>query len=233
MNKNEIRRYDMLLRVRDFGIRHAADFPANSLGSRLFATVGAAVSDLTSHAAVQTSNTARQSVSSKAVARATLLEDLEIINQTARAMALELPNLDSQFRMPRGSGDHVLLNAAHAFLTDATPLKNAFISYALPQDFLETLQSNINDFEAAITTKHSATSARVAATASIDETLSRGMTAAQQLKAVVKNRYRNNPAVLAEWTTASHVAQAGGASKEMPTAPTNPPVPSEKDKPSE
>src|SRR5437773_5742 len=116
MKKTENRKYDMLLRVRDFGATHAADFPVNTVGNKLFAAVGAAASELASHAVVQASGTDHQSVTSKAMIREALLKDLETINHTAKAMAVEIPHLKDKFSMPHGSGDQVVLKAAKIFL---------------------------------------------------------------------------------------------------------------------
>jgi hypothetical protein len=51
MNNLEIRRYNMMVRVRDFGASQAADFPAATFGGQLFATLNAAITELAGHAA--------------------------------------------------------------------------------------------------------------------------------------------------------------------------------------
>jgi hypothetical protein len=165
---------------------------------------------------------ARQSTTTKAVARANLLEDLEAITRTARAMALDTPGLEDKFRLPRGVGDTALLNLARAYLSDAQPLKPEFLKYAMPEDFLEDLQSDINALEAASSTRNSTTANRLSATAGIDESLAKGLKAVRQLKAVVKNKYRNNPAKLAVWASVSHVERSSGRMEvELPPAPPN------------
>jgi hypothetical protein len=66
MNNLEIRRYNMLLRVPDFGASQATAFPAASFGGQLFSAVNSAISGLATQAAAQTSGLARQSTTSKA-----------------------------------------------------------------------------------------------------------------------------------------------------------------------
>ena len=55
------------------------------------------------------------------------------------------------------------------FLTGATPLKDRFVEYGLPDDFIEDLQADINDFEQSVTEKSSASGEKVSATASIGD----------------------------------------------------------------
>lgn len=219
MDDLEIRRYQMLQRVHDFGMTNAVAFPATSFGGQLFTTVNAAISELQSHAAVQSSGIPRERTTTKAVARANLEEDLVAMSRTARAMALEVPGLEDKFRLPRRIGDDRLMNAARAFLTDATPLKQEFVKFAMPEDFLDDLAADIAAFENAIATKNNAVSTRISATASIDEALARGMRAVQQLRAVVKNRFRNDAARLAAWTSASHVERPDKRREETPSEP--------------
>jgi hypothetical protein len=229
MNNLEIRQYDMLVRVRDFGASQTAAFPAASFGGQLFSTVNSAIAGLTSHAATQISGAARQSTASKAVARAHLLDDIEAISRTAKAMALDTPGLGDKFRLPRSTSDTALLTLAQAYLTDAQSLKVEFLKYAMAEDFLEDLQADISAFEAAATIKNTTKVSRVSATASIDETLAKGLKAVRQLQAVVKNKFRDDPSKLAAWASASHVERSSGNAKnELPPNPPNPaPTPKE------
>src|SRR5205085_11675333 len=128
MNANELKNYERLTRVRDFGAAHVVAFPATSLGGQLFAEVNAVVAELTALAADQVAGLggSRQGSHSKAGARAALRERLAVINRTARAIAIDQPALIEKFRMPVGSGDQSLLNAARAFVASATPLAAEF-----------------------------------------------------------------------------------------------------------
>jgi hypothetical protein len=162
-------------------------------------------------------------VTTKAVARANLFEDIEAISRTAKAMALDTPGLEDKFRLPRSPNDAALLHTARAYLSDAQPLKPEFLKFAMPDDFLEDLQADIAAFETASSTKNSATANHLSATAGIDESLAKGLKAVRQLKAVVKNKYRNNPAKLSVWASVSHVERASGKPEvELPPGPPNP-----------
>ena len=53
MDANERRRYEMFIRVRQFGTDNAADFPAGSVGAAQFAVVAAIVGEIDGFAAAQ------------------------------------------------------------------------------------------------------------------------------------------------------------------------------------
>lgn len=217
MDNLELRRYETLVRVRDYGATYVSLFPPTSLGGELFAGVNAVVTELDSHAVKQSSgaSTARQSSTSKAVARAALREDLEALTRTARALAIGMPGLEEKFRMPRKASDQELVNTARTFAADASPLKAEFIRHEMPADFLEDLQSDIDAFEEAINQKNVGRDTRVTATAAIDDVIERGMILLRQLDAIVRNKFRDDPSKLAAWTSASHVERAPRTRREQ------------------
>lgn len=222
MNDRENRKHQMFVRVRDFGAEHATDFAANSLGSQLFVTLAGIVTTLDGHAASQASKggAARQGTTSRGQARQALLEDLQAISRTARVMADEVPGLDDKFRLPPSGNDALLLSTARAFAVDARPLAAQFIAHEIAADFLEDLADDIAAMEAAISEQSSGLGQRVAAGAAIDSVIDEGVAAVRKLDAIVKNKYANNPAVLAQWTSASHT-ERDPRSKRSPSAPTS------------
>jgi hypothetical protein len=225
MDDRELRSYEMVLRVRDLGLEYADSFPSKSLGSELFATLGAAATELAEHvaASVSGSTSARQGTASKAVAREALRESLESIRNTARSMSITMPGLDSKFRIPRKLTDQQLLGTARAFATDAAPLKKDFLRFALPLDFLEELDTHINEFETALNSQQTSMGHQVAATAGIDDALERALSAVRQLDAIVPNTFRNDPLKIAAWHRARHVQRAPHPKKK-----TTPPASQEK-----
>ena len=223
MKDTERRRYEMMVRVRDFGAAHAASFPSATISGELFAQLEAIVTELESHAAAQSSgaSAAREGTSVRAAARAALREDMEAISRTARAMAIDSPGLEDRFRVPPGnSNDQALINAARAFLTDAAPLSNAFTHHELPATFLADLEADINRFEAAVNNQSRGTETRVTATAAIDAAIERGIETVRRLDAIVQNKFRDDPARLAAWQSASHTERAPRSSPPTPSTPT-------------
>src|SRR6185369_6467851 len=99
MNVHEIRRYEMLRRVRDFGAARRERFASIPLASRTFALVVDAVSAV-EHAAsahVRASRQGREHTIVKAAARRGLMDQLQVIRRTARALAVDAPQLLGTF----------------------------------------------------------------------------------------------------------------------------------------
>ena len=142
MNITEIRRYEMLIRVKELGAAHADAFPASSVGGQMFAAVAAAVDQLHGHVAAQASGrgAVKEATTSKAAARTTLRGTLEAISHTSRALALDTPGIADKFRVPRSRNDQRLLGAARAFIVDAQPLLDAFVTHNLPASFVDGIE---------------------------------------------------------------------------------------------
>ena len=230
MNNRDVHSYEMILRVDDFGDLQAVSFPPTSRGGKLFARVKVAATKLRNHIAQHSSGRAfeREGTVSKAVARAALREALERIRRTARAMAEEMPELAARFRLPRSVPDQELVGLAQAIATDALPLKDLFISFAMPDDFLEELTELIADFDEAFTGQQTGRGKRLAATAVIDDTLDDALSAVRQLNAIVRNTFADDPEPLSRWATARHVQREPrrNAIPQAPTAsrPSSPPL---------
>ena len=207
----------MLVRVRDFGVFHAAEFPPASNGGKAFAEMNAVVSQLEHQATVQTANSggSRVGTATRATLREALRRTLRAFHVTARAIATDTPGLDNQFRVP-AKGDQRLLSAARGFLDDATPLRAKFIEHEMPADFLEDLKRQIDDFQAAITEQNRSAQARINATASLDSVIERGRNALHRLEAIVTNTFRDDRPTLTTWESASHIERSNGRSADQP-----------------
>ena len=227
MTDNLRRRYQMLLRVLSFGVQYATFFVVNSLGHQLFEELRLIVEEVERLAAAQESNSrgAREGTTNKSETRTDLTEEMEAVSDTARAMSLDTPGLEDKFRMPRGRPTDVeLLSVARAFAADALPLKDEFIRYGLPADFLARLNAAIAAFEQAIDKQQTSRRSQVASTAGLPEAVERGVNKVRQLNAVVRNTFRDDPVKLAEWESASHTQRApqtpDSATPQQPTPPT-------------
>lgn len=229
MKDIERRKYEMFLRVREFGARRAAEFPESSLGRELLNRLDAVVTALDEHAAAQTSRRggAQEGAAGKAAARDELRRDLEAISRTARALAIATPGLENKFRAPRSVSDQALLWTARAFAADALPLKTEFTRRGLPEDFLEDLSDDIEAFEQSITGTIREREAQVAATAAIDDSIERGANAVSELDVIVRNRFAADAATLAAWLSASHTQRPPRRAHPGPNAtpPAAPPAP--------
>lgn len=232
MNDAENRRLQMFVRVRDFGSAHTNDFAADSAGKELFTTLSSIVDTLEGHASAETSGrgAAMQGTASRAQARDALRDRLEAINRTARALEDEIPGLDDQFRIPRSNNDQQLLATAGAFVTDAPSVSAKFTAYELPADFIDELKADIAALETAISEQSSGVVDHVTARAAIDEAIDQGILTVRKLDAIVRNKYAEQPEVIAAWTSVSHTERAprhkaATASPTGPTVTAAPPAP--------
>jgi hypothetical protein len=135
-------------------------------------------------------------------------------------MADDVPGLEEKFRLPRGRiSDQNLLALARAFAADAAPLAAQFIAHELRSDFLEDLAADIAAMEEAMSRQASGVGDHVAANAAIDDAIDRGVDRVRKLDAIMKNKYANNPPVLAEWLSASHTERAPRRKKSADKSP--------------
>ncbi|HEV2862474.1 MAG TPA: hypothetical protein VGX48_15785 [Pyrinomonadaceae bacterium] len=230
MNDQEIRTFEMFKGVGLFNAAHISAFTPISLARQLFNIVAASVGELEALAAAESSagGSKRQNTAGRAVARETLRQKMEAIRRTARAMAFTLPGLEDKFRIPRGGSDQALINTARAFAQDALPLKDEFVRHELPQSFIEDLNAAIASLENSMGGQSASKGAGKSASASIDGAIERGLDAVRRLDPIIRNKFSDEPAVLAEWESARRIRRGprsqadGGANNEQPAQPPTP-----------
>lgn len=222
MNNRYLRRYESFARVRDFGSQHADAFPATSPGGKQFKALNSVIKELDEYVVMQSSgkSSAVQSTTNKAAARAALREALLAISRNARAIALDTPGFADKFRLPSKGSDQALINAARTIASDAAPVADAFIKNEMPDDFLAQLSARIAELEESMTSQNISRESQVAATAAIETAFDKGTKTVLQLNAVVRNKFADDPSIMAEWERAVHVEQTKPHS-----APQNPPAP--------
>lgn len=221
MTDNEIREVQALSRVNDFGQARAADFPATSLGGQKFAEVKTLVIALDDLGKEQSSATggAQSSTEIKGNFRASVLRILRAIRETAKAINTDKPGTLDKFKIPRTNGDEPLINAARSIAVEAKALEADFLQREMPATFVADLNAAIDGFEAASNSLNLNTAKRVSSTAGIKSKLAEARTLRNQLNAIVVNKYRDDPATLAAWKSASHVERAPKKATKKTTTP--------------
>lgn len=209
MTNRERKQYEAMLKIKEFGEARAADFPTDSFGHETFTNLNRIIETLTQYAVDEDTHRTdrRQSQTAKSVQREALRDDLRAMQRAARAMARRQPGIEEKFRLPLRQSDREFLTTARRFVADAEPLAQEFIKYELPTDFLDDLRADIAALERTLGDKTVSTSSAVTVGAAIDENIAAGIEAIRDLDAVVRNRYRNDPATLAAWTNATHVTR--------------------------
>jgi hypothetical protein len=211
--------------ARDFGVKYAADFPTTSIGGQQFAIIAAAATTTGNLAATQVSggSQVKTGVKSKAVAYKLLHDDMLAISNAAHSLVLlGTAGLDGKFHMPRNHGAQDTLNAARAFKTDAAAFSAALIGLGLDANFITNLDTHITAFESAISAKGSGQVAQGGATGGIEDTTHKAAVALHIVDTIVRNKYKNDAAKLAEWVIASHVEKHTPVPHVKPTPPPSP-----------
>ena len=207
MRINKALRLEMFQRVRQFNVDRVVSFPAASHAGGLFVALARAIDEIEATATTQVSGagSARGKTTTRDLDRSHLLEEMEAINRTGRAISLHIPGVAERFHLPASEADQALLTAARAFARDAAPLKEEFTKRGLAATFIEDLEAAITEFEDAISERHSSRESHVAATAAIDAPFERGMAAVRELRLIMPNLPKGDSSALAAWTSASHV----------------------------
>jgi hypothetical protein len=218
MNDSDRRRYEMLVRVKQFGIDNGADF--TGIATTKFAEVGSKVDETEAKSGAQQAGfgLAAQQFEVKDTAREDLRDEMSAIARTARSMEYSFPGISEQFRFQRNLSDETMLARARAFATAAVARQADFIAYGLPATFIADLTAAADAFEATFGSAASATAEQVAATAEAAAFIREGMIAKRILDGIVRNRYAGDPGKLAAWLSASHVEKA--ARSTPPVTPT-------------
>ena len=204
------RQLDMLVRVLAFGKKYAHLFPPDTLAGKLFAIIAATIPTLSESAGSQAAGVAlnRQGVTEKAESRTVLLDCLDAITQTARAIGRENPGVRSNFKMPRSVSDRDVLSVARSFADNAEPIKDLFLAHETDPGFIDELKAAITRFEESIRIREQAKGTQSNATAAIEDTIDKAMDAAYRLDGIVPNKVRKDYPALKEWEGARRVARA-------------------------
>ncbi len=95
----------------------------------------------------------------------------------------------------------------------------------MPVDFIDDLNEDIADLEAASATQGNAVGDHVSASAALDDALDRCDEIVRKEDPIMKNKYANDRGTLAEWISASHIERAprrkksaGGSTPSTPTS---------------
>ncbi len=208
MNDDNRRRYEMQVRVVQFGSDNAGDF--TGIATAKFAELGTLVNETESTSAAQQSGfgEAAQQFNIKDTARENLRDEMSDISRTAKSMEYAIDGIAEKFRFQRNMSDATMLAKARAFHSESLVYNADFIAYGLPATFRADLNSLADAFEATFSNTATATAEHVAATADTSAKVREGMVIVRILDGIVRNVYGNDPGKLAAWISASHVEKA-------------------------
>lgn len=221
MNDNDRLRYEMLVKVNQFGIDNASDFPPATIVPAQFTLLTTVVNTAESQSADQQAgfSEAAQQYEVKDTRRENLRDQMAAISRTSKSMEYAFDGIADKFKFQRNLNDEALLAKARAFVVEAEVYELNFHAYGLPTTFLTDLNTAANAFEASFGETASAQAEHIAATADISAVIRQGMVIVRTLDAPVRNIYVNNPGKLAAWTSASHVEKPPKVTPKPPPQP--------------
>jgi hypothetical protein len=205
MTDHEYAIYDALKSTQEFGSKYAAQFPDTSKAKTAFARLPVLLAEIGSDdtkpgAAASPATAKKQSQIDE------VRIDLLAIAKTARSIAEDEPGFSTAYKMGDDT-QRATIQTAKDFLKElAKPgIAAKFIAYDLPADFVADLQADLAAIgetgEEQIEDKREA----VGSTAEVRRLIQEGKDLLKVLNTAVPNKFRDQPAILAEWQTASHV----------------------------
>jgi len=226
MDSKDKRGLERLERITRFAPE--AGITLNPLGTSIATAIGAAVVEIKKKGGDQASGHGGFSggVDERERVADAVRAAMRPIARTAKVLDPQLyPGAAAKFRVPRDGAYIKLLSAARAFVTDATPIKQAFIDHGHAATFLDELDDQIDDFDAATGLKNGGRQRQIGGTASIAADNKAANKDVRRLDTIVSNQLENNPGLLASWKRASRLERGPVRSDEEVTTPPSAPAP--------
>jgi hypothetical protein len=224
MTNRQLHRYEMLVRVSEFGASHRERFPEPSLAGQAFAVIANAVGQLKDRAVAQLA-LRREGARARAAARAALLERLQSISRTARIIQEDDPSFPNTFHLPERASAQAVLTAARLFARDIEPVAKRFLDHAMPETMVGDLKSALATYEESIRRREVGKGESAAARAAIEATMDSALVAVRRLDVIIANQMRDDAVIIAEWERDRHVSYARRhPAPEMPVDPATEPV---------
>lgn len=131
---------------------------------------------------------------------------LKDVARVGRTLDSELhPGLAQHFVLPNSRGYAALVASARAMIAKATEHEAAFVARGFSVTFLADLNHLLEDFHAAVNAKIDGMQTQVGGTSALHHQAARGIKAAQELDAIFRALFRNDPVILDVWKHARHI----------------------------
>lgn len=197
MTRSEERRYEMLLRLRDFGIAHQDRFPESSAGARAFAIIARITADIDSHLTAK-AVAVREGRRVKMDRRHLMIDRMKVIIRTSKGVRTE-SGTPLRLRMPDRTSDIAILTAARGFLREVEPYQAQLLDFGFPEGYLAELRQTTDVFAEALAERRSGRSATAGLRAGIRALLVEGAGVARKLDIIVTNALGTDLMAMASW----------------------------------
>lgn len=209
MTRQQRFKYEMFVRVRDFGTAHAALFPEASKGGQAFARVLAAVAALDEQQQAHLLGLA-EARRIKAATRDAVVDYMKTIAAAARRFTLQDP-AESPFVLPKKRRLGTELVTARRFMAAAAPRQKDFEDFGLPSTFLSDFKALVDQLQQATDVRLSSKTTRRKAQAGIVDALAEGLDAVRDLDVIVAIATREqHPSTFAAGTAADASGTGAG-----------------------
>ena len=209
MIKTQRLRYEMFVRVRNFGTSNREVFPEASVAGQRFGQVAAVVANITAQL-VRRADARAETRKVKDTTRVAVLNHLRAIASTGRRAAGG-ETVPHPFRMPSRRSTTAVITTARLFMEEADARKEQFVALGMPATFLADFQKAVEDLERAVEVQQDSRAARKKAQAAIETDLARGYNVIRDLDVTVANALRDDPVRLGQWQGARRVEGASSA----------------------
>ena len=226
MTRKQRFRYEMFVRVRDFGAARKALFPESSRSGQSFARVSAAVGAIEVHRKNQVVATA-EARRVKAATRAAVFDYMKAVALAARRVTK--PDVrESLFRVPRRRNVELELSTAQMFIEEAEKRQDEFLGFGLPPTFISDFRALVDNLRQAVHTRLGSKTERRQASAGTRTALAIGLDAIRDLDVLVTMATREDPTTFAAWGAARRIEGQGSSSttgKNVASSVTTSPAP--------
>lgn len=202
-------RYEMLSRVRHFGLSHQELFPPESAAGQAFSQVALAASLIEQHT-TRKLLTAKNGMHEQAVSRAAVLKQMRLVAHTARGLRPAAPPSTRTLRLPSRTSAVNVLTAARAFIEEGEAHATPLAALGLPATCLPALRAAVLSLESALGERRTGRAGVARAQAGIVAALKLGADALNTLDVVVPNALLENSEELAAWKRMRRVVGRGG-----------------------
>lgn len=213
MKQEQQRRFDSLLRARDFVRTHAAALPGLASAPAL-AQLDDAIASIGGHGTTQ--GTADRSLAGHLGRQRALVQELirchiSPLAKFARAKLRGTPDFAALTFKPDDKRAAALVQGARSMALAATPYADALVAAGFPADTLAKFTATIDALADAIAQRGHFRHVRVGSTKGIEQQLVLGREAVKLIDAVVAQQFAFDETFLAAWASASRIDMKAGS----------------------
>ena len=206
MKKIQRPKYEMLLRVRDFGTTYGELFSGHPVARQTFDAVNAAVNGLTTTDVMKQSASMAKRAERKAAARTALINVLTRVGQLARILRAQGRTIQA-FPFPKSRTDQGMLTAARQFARDLAPFDPEFSGHRIGASTIAEIAAA---FEAAVQDRERNRAEFLAARTRIHDLLTSALLDVTRLDLIVDHVVGSNNPMQAMWKQARRVDKTRG-----------------------